>query len=104
MRTDYFESALVRSDSLYGADLVKAEGALCPDGKRRNAFPSGNGNADTFSSIPAFVYVGRKRVYGFVTLGAAERGEETVKFVPHADRKNAALIGGTVEEPEPATV
>lgn len=103
MRTEYHDSALVRADGPFMGNLVKAEGALCPDGKRRNAFPTYDGLADTFFSIPAFVYVRRTRVYGYVTTStmsgsSVETDDDptTVRFVPYAYRKNHRLV----ERPE----
>lgn len=100
MRTELHESAMVRTDPPFGGDLVRAEGALCPDGKRRNAHPSTDGIADTFFSIPAFVYAKGKRVYGYVTIETVggfttESPDDpaTVKFVPYRYRKHAALVG-----------
>ena len=98
-RTELHESALIRTDPPFGGDLVRAEGALCPDGKRRNAHASYDGVADTFFSIPAFVYVGRTRVYGYVTVSTmsgssvpTEDDPETVRFRPYLYRKNHHLV------------
>lgn len=100
----YHESSITYADGPFSGNLIKAEGALCPDGTRRNAFPSGGGIADTFFSIPAFVYVGRTRVYGYVTVETVggftvdlPDDPATVKFIPYRYRKNAALVGGKVE-------
>ena len=41
--------------------------ATCPDGKVRTARPSGNGEPDTYFSIPAYVHAGRTTVAGYVT-------------------------------------
>lgn len=42
--------------------------ALCPDGVFRNVHPTTDGIADTFFSVPMFVYASNKRVYGYTTL------------------------------------
>jgi hypothetical protein len=98
---EYHDSKLVLSDGPFGGDLRRAVGALCPDGKRRTALPSADGVADTFFSIPAFVYAGGKRVYGYVTVEtmsgssvATDDDPATVKFVPYTYRKHANLVGG----------
>jgi hypothetical protein len=102
--TQYLDSVYHTNDHAFGGEFVKAEGALCPDGVRRNARPSGDGVADTFFSVPAFVYVGRTRVYGYVTIESVlgnttvtEDDPATVKFVPYLYRKNAHLVGAKVE-------
>jgi hypothetical protein len=82
MRRDYEDSALITQDGPFSGGLIVAESALCPDGIRRDAHPSGDGTADTFFSIPAFVYVRRTRVYGYV--GA----DDTVYFRPYLYRRN----------------
>lgn len=95
--TDYHDSALTK---VYPwGRMMAAHGALCPDGKRRNAFPSGDGFADTVFSIPAFVYANHRRVYGYVTVecvsgSSVETPDDpaTVKFVPYRYRKHAALV------------
>jgi hypothetical protein len=99
MRTEYFQSALVVSDGPFGGDLRKAEGALCPDGIRRNAYPSADGISDTFFSIPAYVNAEGKRVYGYVTVETiggystvTDDDPATVKFVPYKYRKHHALV------------
>lgn len=86
MRRDYEDSALITADGPFSGGLIVAESALCPDGIRRDAHPSGDGTADTFFSIPAFVYVGRTRVYGYI--GA----DDTVYFRPYLYRRNWARV------------
>jgi hypothetical protein len=105
MITEYHESKLYRQDGPFAGELIKAEGALCPDGKRRNAHPSFDGVADTFFSIPAFVYVRRTRVYGYVTVEtlsgfttSTDDDPATVKFVPYTYRKNHHLIEPIVRD------
>ncbi len=96
----YHESSLIWEDGPFSCGILKANNALCPDGKRRNAFPSHDGIADTFFSIPCFVYVGKTRVYGYVTIETlngftVDMGEEdphTVKFVPYKYRANHSLV------------
>lgn len=95
MRTDYADSAMIRADGPFRGEMIVAIGALCPDGIRRDAHPSGDGTADTFFSIPAFVYAGRTRVYGYVTVEtiagfSVDMPDDpaTVKFVPYLYRKN----------------
>lgn len=97
-RQEYTESALLyRLPAIYGG-LIKAENALCEDGKRRNAYPSHKGgHADTFFSVPAYVYVGRTRVYGYVTTDYYDRESpddmrETVKFHAYTYMKNHGLL------------
>lgn len=101
MIREYHESAIVWEDGPFAARMIKAKKALCPDGKRRNAYPSHDGIADTFFSIPAYVHVGNKRVYGYVTMETVNGfsvdmpdDPVTVKFVPYTYRKNHALVGG----------
>lgn len=102
--TNYHESTLVRRDGPFAGEMIRAEGALCPDGKRRNAHPSNDGVADTFFSIPAFVYVGSRRVYGYVTIETLQgystpmAGDPaTVKFRPYKYRKHHALVEGGID-------
>lgn len=97
--TQYLDSSLTRQDGPFAGEMLYAKGALCPDGKRRNAWPSGDGVADTFFSIPAFVYVGSTRVYGYVTIETEDgftvesmRDKHTVKFLPYKYRKNHDLV------------
>jgi hypothetical protein len=108
VKTDYYESSIIRRDGPFEGGLVKAEGALCPDGVRRTAHASGDGNADTFFSIPAFVYAQRKRVYGYITVecvsGSSVPTDDdpaTVKFFPYTYRRHHALVE---PKPEPKTV
>ncbi len=54
---EYHESRLIVTDGPFGGALVRAVGALCPDGVRRTAYPSGDGWPDTFFSVPARVTV-----------------------------------------------
>jgi hypothetical protein len=87
MQHHYGESTYITEDGPFAGNFVKALGALCPDGKRRTAFPSGDGYADTFFSVPAYVHAGGKRVYGYVTTD-----EDSVRFVPYLYRKHHALV------------
>jgi hypothetical protein len=59
----------------------------CADGTIRKARPTGDGCADTFFSIPAFVYASGKRVYGYLT-----RDDDGYRFVAYTYRKNHHLI------------
>jgi len=71
--------------------FVKVTNAICQDGRRRTAHSASvDGVADTFFSIPAFVYVGSKRVYGYVTSG-----DDGYEFRAYLYRKNHALIRPT---------
>lgn len=73
-----------RTDDPY-ATLSKVENCPCEDGERRNAFPTAY--PDTFFSIPACVYVGKKTVSGFLAFG-----EEGYRFIVVRGRTNSALI------------
>ena len=103
MQTRQFhESSVVVAADPFSGNLVRANGALCADGKRRNAFPSHDGYGDTFFSIPAFVYVGKTRVYGFITYEAmsgssvpTEDDPLTVRFIAYKYRKNHKLVEGS---------
>lgn len=104
MRREYHDSAVVWDDPPFAIGMQRAEGALCPDGKRRNAFPATrDGVPDTFFSIPAFVYAkenGRSvRVYGYVTFStmsgssiATEDDPSTVMFRPYTYRRHYAAV------------
>jgi hypothetical protein len=63
--------------------------AVCPDGKTRNARPSGNGTADTFFSIPAYVNASGTSVVGYITPNDDGSGYE---FRPYLYRRNHALV------------
>jgi hypothetical protein len=69
--------------------FIKATDVLCQDGKRRNAWPTHDGIADTFFSIPAHVYAKGRRVYGYITSD-----ENDVRFVAYTYRKHHTLVGG----------
>lgn len=99
MIREYEKSSIVWEDPPFACGIVRADGALCPDGKRRNAHPSFDGVADTFFSIPAFVYAEGKRVYGYVTVETLAGftvdmpdDPATVKFRPYLYRKHHALV------------
>lgn len=102
--TQYHESSVTHSYPWGG--LVRADGALCPDGVRRVAYPSGDGFADTFFSLPARVRITRDgsrfTVSGYVTMetmdGFSTHTDDdplTVKFYPYLCRKNGALLADT---------
>jgi hypothetical protein len=65
--------------------LAKVEGCPCEDGVARTAHATAE--ADTFFTIPACVYVGRKTVGGFLTSG-----EDGWHFTVYRSGRNAALI------------
>lgn len=71
--------------------LAKVENCPCEDGKRRNVFTSAE--PDTFFSIPACVYVGKKTVSGF--LSSDEQG---FKFTAYSYGKNAALLKSATQQ------
>lgn len=95
MRTEYADSALVRQDGPFMGNLLLAENALCPDGKRRNAYPTGDGLGDTYFSIPAYVNVRHEgknvRVYGYISVDWV-KGKESVAFHPYYYRKYWTVI------------
>lgn len=103
--THYHESSLTR-DYPWGA-LVRADGALCPDGVRRVAYPSTDGVADTFFSVPARVRItrdgARYTIAGYVTVetmsgyGTGTPDDPaTVKFCPYLYRQNGHLLADDV--------
>ena len=109
-RRVYYGSITYTTSGPFGGDLVIAFGVLCTDGKRRIAYPSGRGIADTFFSIPAFVYArtgepGDRRtvrVYGYVThetmkgfTTETEGDPTTVKFFAYTYRKHWDAIPDT---------
>lgn len=65
--------------------VAKVENCPCEDGRRRNTFATAE--PDTFFSIPACVYVGKKTVGGFLSSD-----EEGWKFTAYSYGKNAGLI------------
>lgn len=65
--------------------VAKVERCPCEDGRRRTAFATAE--ADTFFSVPACVYVGRKTVGGFLASD-----EDGWRFVTYKHGRNAALI------------
>jgi hypothetical protein len=71
--------------------MIRAEGVLCSDGVRRNAYPTGGGVADTFYTIPARVSIKGKTVSGFVTIDGPT-GAETLGFVALSKGKNAYFL------------
>jgi len=97
----YHESTMEVTSGPFGGDFIRGAGALCPDGKRRNAHATYDGIADTFFSIPAYVYAKGKRVYGYITVETVqgystptEDDPATVKFRPFTYRKNHRLVEG----------
>lgn len=91
-RREYADGALYVANGPFAGEMRAAEGVLCPDGIRRSAFPSADGIADTFFSIPAYVHAKGRRVYGYVTVDKNEHGAEELRFVPYASRKYADLV------------
>lgn len=92
---EYYKSTLLFVDGPRGRQVGGALSALCPDGKRRNAHCTGDGFADTFYSIPAFVYVRRHRIHGWISVERSASGENTtIIFRPDSDRPHADLVGG----------
>lgn len=67
--------------------IAKVERCPCEDGKRRTIFATAE--ADTFFSVPACAYVGRKTVGGFLS-----HDEQGWKFTAYANGVNAGLIKG----------
>lgn len=67
------------------ASVAKVERCPCEDGITRTAHATAE--ADTFFSIPACVYVGRKTVGGFLTCD-----DDGWRFVAAVTGKNAGLI------------
>lgn len=104
-RQDYHESALIVADGPFAGEMLKAVGALCPDGVRRTARPSWDGVADTFFSIPARVSAKGTTVSGYVTIetvgGSSIPTDDdplTVKFKPYKYRQNHHLVEPVDEE------
>lgn len=102
---EYHESRLIYGRQMWHP-LVKAEGAMCPDGVRRTAYPSSDGVADTFYSIPARVRVthnhARYTISGYVTTatmsGMSTPTDEdplTVYFHPYLYGRNGWIIAST---------
>lgn len=109
--THFYDSELIilpDSLELHRPYLVRANHALCPDGKRRNARPATGtialsamdtlnvSKASSDGHWPAYVWAGKVKVEGYVWVDAidASQGamERTVKFVPTG--KRAAMVGG----------
>lgn len=67
------------------ASVAKVENCPCEDGKRRNVFATAE--PDTFFSIPACVYVGRKTVSGHLMMN-----DNGWKFIVDRGSKNAELM------------
>lgn len=91
-------TSLVHRDGSFAGELIGGS-AMCVDGKVRNIHPTNDGVADTFFSIPAFVYEKGKRVYGFVSVNtrlgfstASSDDPAVVYFTAHQYRKHHALI------------
>jgi hypothetical protein len=85
------DSRLIVSEGPFGGDMIRAEGVLCSDGVRRNAYPTGGGIADTFYTIPARVSVKGKTVSGFVTIDGPSYAQ-TLGFVALSAGKNGHLL------------
>ncbi len=105
MIREYHESRLVYGWQMWHP-LVKAEGAMCPDGIRRTAYPSSDGIADTFYSIPARVRVthnhARYTISGYVTTATVEGMSTptdddplTVYFHPYTYGTNGWILAST---------
>lgn len=99
--TQYHESSITRSYP-WGF-MLRADGALCPDGVRRVAYPSTDGVADTWFSIPARVRItrdgSRYTVAGYVTVQSVNGWDTptpddpaTVHFRPYLYRQNGHLL------------
>jgi hypothetical protein len=67
------------------ASVAKVENCSCEDGVRRTAFATAE--PDTFFSIPACVYVGKKTVGGFLASD-----EDGWRFIVVKTGVNAMLI------------
>lgn len=113
MIREYGQATYETADGAFAGGFVRGTNVLCPDGKRRTALPSYDGTADTFYSVPAFVYARHEgktvRVYGYVTIDHAvsardgrQKTNETadVLFVPYLYRKYARAVC----HPVPATL
>lgn len=61
--------------------------ARCEDGKVRTFHQTAE--ADTFFSVPGFVYAAHRRVYGFLTGSDID---ETDRFIAYRYRKNHELV------------
>lgn len=101
--THYHESSLVRDSGPWAMGIRCARGALCPDGVRRTAYPTYDGIADTFYSVPCRVRVTRDgarfTVGGYVTVetmdGYSSHSDEdplTVKFLPYLYGRNGHVL------------
>lgn len=106
MRRDYGDASLTFTDGPWLARLVRADNVLCPDGVRRTAYPSGDGIADTFFSIPARVRISedgaRFTISGYVTISDGRdtrtgeyRTEGDVRFVPYLYGRNGWRLAST---------
>ncbi len=107
MNQSFHESTIERGGDMVHA-MVRATGALCSDGVRRTAHPSGDGIADTLFRTPAYVRVGGKQVSGYITVetmqGLSTESPEdpaTVKFIAHEYGKNAELLPPGAYKAEP---
>lgn len=100
----YGEATYESADGPFGGALIRATNVLCPDGIRRTAWASHDGHADTFFSVPAYVYGkanGRTvRVYGYVSIDDARSSRDghalghdaDVRFSPYLYRRHAASV------------
>lgn len=86
-------------DAPFGGEMIGGR-AMCPDGVLRNLHPTTDGVADTFFSVPMFVYCKGKRVYGYATVQtragySTSRASDpfTLKFRAYTYRKHFRLVG-----------
>ena len=94
---EYHESRLIVTDGPFGGALIRAEGALCPDGVRRIAYASGDGWPDTFFSVPARVSVRVVRMSPTYGLAATDgwrlvRPGENQRFAKRDPRTGAEMV------------
>lgn len=94
-RHDYAEGTYtLRHDGPFAGELAGGK-AICADYRLRIVHPTTDGIADTFFSIPAFVYAKGKRVYGFVSIneGAVYPHPPVVCFTAYTYCKHWRLVG-----------
>lgn len=103
----YLDSSLEVEDGPFAGNLIRARGALCPDGVRRTAYPTTDGLADTFFSIPARVRITRDgsrfTVGGYITIATEDgftvesmRDRHTVLFRPYLYGANGHLLADDI--------
>ena len=98
-RREYGKGTYLVQSSPWG--FFATGSALCSDGKVRKLKRIAE-TADTFSSVPASVQVGRKTVSGYDTIeclsgssvSVDESDPEIVKFVAYSYGKNGAMLPG----------